>query len=283
MLPGPLEIDDTDEAAVRSQLKTLFERLHDLVSDVLSEIDQPELRRQIRHVAFQSTEALPKRSSRPTVVIHHLVEQLFLSYDPDGDSLDQVLRAAVIAMEYYDIVDDVIDGDVRAGHELDVLVTNELLFPLFVRHIGRLGQPATDYWSERAVRTVGSLVVEYSSEPSAETYRTLVDRQSYLFGSMTGLGAVAAGAGQADVERAEQIGRTYFTYDQFRLDLRQYEGGDDDPWNLWRLCGDDEATGMIVAQRAEFERLIEPLPDDRRRLLRPLVATDIESYRASFR
>lgn len=281
MLYEPLDLPDEQEQAIESALENLSERLEEYVGDVLAEIDSKDTGRQIRYVAFEANEVLPKRSYRPTVVIHHIVGQIYRSHATDCDSLDQLLRTTVVAMEYYDIADDVIDGDVAQGHEAEAFLTNELLMPLLVRHLGRLGPEAIEHWSEDSIRTAESWVFELSNDPSAATYRTLVDKQSELFGSMTALSAVTAGADDAAIERAGEIGRTYFKYDQFVLDLRQYEKGDEDPWNAWNLMGEDEAKSYLMEQRSEFERLIGHLPRERQRLLRPLVATDIDAFRAS--
>lgn len=284
MFDRPLDVSDAQAEAARSHAADLDERLRNHVSAVLAEVEDETLRTQIRFVAFEPNDALPKRRHHPpTGKIQYLVEQLYLSCDPEGDRVDDLLRATTVAHEYYDIVDDVIDGDVADGSELEVFVTNELLGPLLVRLLGRLGPEAVDYWSARTLRAVGSFVAELSGEPSADAYRDLVERQSNLFGSVAGLSAVVAGADEASVERAATAGRAYFQYEQFLRDLYQYERDDPDPWNAWRLLSESEALAYVSERRMTFERSIADLPAERERLLRPLVATDLDAFRESLR
>lgn len=281
MLHRPLAVEPECERALENALHDLQDRLHRRVTELLEVIDEPEIRRQVRYVAFEASDALPKRRTRPTVIVHHVVEQFYRGYASDTDRLGDLLSTSVAAMEYYDIVDDVIDGDVAAGHEVEVVVTNELLMPLFVRALGRLGQEAVEYWTDQSLRTVGSFVMELSSEPSAENYRELLDRQAHLFGSVTGLAAVAAGAVEEDVERAAAAGRAYFRYDQILLDFRQFVQDDDDPWNAWTLLDEESTRSYLDRQRSTFERHVETLPEEHRRLLTPLVAVDVDEFRLS--
>lgn len=282
MLDRPLDISDSHEETFRSHVEDLEERLRDHVSEILNELNHDELRNQIQFVVFEPNDALPKRGHYPPLgKIQHLVEQLYRSYDPSAEDLDALLRATIAIHEYYDIVDDVIDGELAQGHELEVFVTNELLVPIVIRYLGRLGQEAVEYWSTRTFQTVGSFVTELSSTPSATAYRNLVDRQSTLFGSLTGLGAVVAGEDETIVDRVASAGRAYFRYEQFIRDLHQYEQDDPDPWNAWKLMSEDDALAYVSEQREAFEQFLEELPPERAHLLCPLVAIDVNAFRES--
>jgi hypothetical protein len=281
MVFEPLDVPEVNEERFWDERKRLRSRLDGYVDQLLQRTDDPAVRDQVQFVAFTPTEVLPKREQRPTVEVNYLAERLYLAHDPDGKQLDAALAVSVGAMEYYDIVDDVVDGDVRDGHEIEVVVTNELLMPLFVQSLGEVGSQAVVHWADHAGQTVGSWVAELSGEPSLSAYQELVDRQSHLYGSVTGVAAIAAGAEETAVERATAVGRAYFRYEQLLLDLSQWEQGDDDPWNVWRLADAPDAREWINEERATFERLIESLPAEQQQLLAPLVATDISAFRES--
>ncbi|MFC3956987.1 hypothetical protein [Halovivax cerinus] len=282
MIDRPLDVSQDQEDAFRLHTKTLADKLETLVAEILSEIEDQTLRDQIQYVVFEPNDALTKRRyRRPVGKFQLLIEQLYLSYDDKEDTLDTLLKASILVHEYYDIVDDLIDSDIKQGSELEIVVTIELLVPLIVKYIGKLGPGAATYWSDRTIETVGSFVLELSSEPSESAYRELLERQSTLFGSMTGVCAVSTGREDETVQRASKIGRTYFCYEQLLRDYRQYERDEPSPWNAWNLLGEYEAQTLATEQRKAFQNSIAQIPPARRSLIEPLVATDVETYQAS--
>lgn len=278
MVFEPLDVSQVDERRFWEEFGLLEKQLHKYEKRLVQNIDDPATQHQIQFIAFTPTELLPKRDQRPTIEINYLIKHIYLSYGSNKKELETALAASIGAMEYYDIVDDLVDGDVKDGHEVEVIVTNELLMPLFVRLLGEVGDQAVIHWADHAGQTVESWVAEMSSEPSLSSYRELIEQQSHLYGSVAGLAAIAAGADDTVVERATAIGQTYFQYEQLLLDLLQWKKSDSDPWNAWALADSCEARKWVDNKRSTFESLIEPFPADRRQLLSPLVATDVSTF-----
>lgn len=279
MLHRPTDLSEERVRAVERDLRELRTRLGYHVEAILEDVESDVLRNQLRQVAFSSNEMLPKRHRRPTVEIHHLVEQLHLAYGSDDATGDKLIRFTLAVQEYYDISDDLIDGDVAEGSETEVLVTNELLLPLVIRYLGRLGDDAVAYWPRHAFRMASSFADELLSDPSPEAYLDLVDKQSELFSAVTGLVAIATDCSDARVERAEAIGAAYFKHEQFLLDLEQYDADDADPWNAWHLFPADEATEHVRNWQDEVLELTDDLPDEHAERVRPLVAVDVDACR----
>ena len=279
MLNRPTNLSEDRVREIERTLRELRTRLKRHVEAILEDVESEVLRNQLRQVAFASNELLPKRRRRPSVEIHHLVEQLLLAYGSEGKTTDNVLRFTLAVQEYYDISDDLIDGDVAEDSETEVLVTNELLLPLVLRLLGRLGDDAVTYWSHHAFRMASSFADELLYDPSAEAYLDLIDKQSELFGAVTGVATIAADCSDGRVERAEAIGAAYFKHEQFLLDLEQYDGDDSDPWNAWHLLSADEATDHIRGWQDDIIRLTDTLPDEHAELIRPLVAVDLDACR----
>lgn len=119
---------------------------------------------------------------------------------------------------------------------------------------------------------------ERNTEPTLENYQVIVERQSHLYGCITGLCAIAVGADRDAVRRAEAIGRTFYEYEQFIGDRNEYDSGDDDPWNLWHLASESDAVDHLLERRKAIEPQLATLPEERATAIRALFAQDLEAW-----
>lgn len=278
MIDSKMTLSQTQEEMLERRVDDLQLQLLDCIDQLLSELPNPEMRALVYETAFEGNDILPKRSSRPKIETALLVEQLSLAYDPAGTHLETLLEFTVAVTEYYDICDDVLDNDVSKDNFSDVFVVLQLLFPLFVRRLDRLGSEAATFWTDRAISLVAAPTTELSCEPSLEAYRSIVDQQVELFGFVTGLAAVVAGGDDSEIRTAERIGHVYYTYEQFLIDAEQYAQDDDDPWNLWALTDEADAIDHISEQRELAHELTAGLPKRRRETIRSLFAHDLDSW-----
>lgn len=254
-------------------------RLLESLEDLLAEIERPTLRARVRRLAFEPNEALPKRSRRPNVTVAFLADGVYRSYADTDEGSKALLQFAAVVHEYYDLFDDLFDGDVDAGYEAEVLGTMQVMMPLVVRLLDRLGGDAAAYWSERAIALMGGPFGELTADPSPSAYLEVVDHQSELFGFVTGVAAIAAGTDDEAVDRAAALGRACFAFEQFALDLEQYHG-DDDRWNAWALLPETAAASELRSRRDAIESLAGQLPGDAGRTIADCFAVDLERLRA---
>lgn len=273
----PTTLSPEAERRVRRGLSDHRLRLLERVEALVDEVDSEPLSRQLYAVAFEANEILPKRASRPKIENAYLVEQLYRAHAPGGDDLDPLVEFTVCVTEYYDILDDLVDGDVAAGREAEALVGMQTLLPLFVRRLVEFGPEAAAFWTERALAVLESAPAETGGDPTVEAYRAVVRRQSHLFGFTAGLAGIVAGAADDAVRRCERIGRRYYVYEQFLLD-REQRGDGDDSWNLWEIASEETARALLAELQSDVTNLAGTLPDDRRRLVTGLVAHDIDAW-----
>ena len=209
---------------------------HDLLNEIpiiLKQIPDKNLQQKVYALAFRANKTLPKRQSRPQIIAAFLVDQLFHVFS-DGNMNHQtrssLLRFTVIVQEYYDILDDIVDGDVDQEHLPLVLLVNQTLLPLLLNELSKLGSRATEYWSERALSLVSSVFVEKCKEKNKSNFILSLDAQSWLYGFCTGLPAVISEQ-KSLLCAAENIGRSAYRYSKLTLDLDQVEDDGDDQWN----------------------------------------------------
>lgn len=179
------------------------------------------------------------------------------------------------------MVDDIFDGDVAEGSEPAVYVANELMLPVLTQLLHRLGEDAVSYWAPKASRMVCCFLDELRYKPAKDAYLEILDQQSELYGTCTGLSAVSAGADPKAVERAEQFGKQFFKFEQVCLDRTQAESEDTDPWNAWQLMSNQAVLDQLQEWQANLEAYLSRLPDERQAYVRPLVGLDIESWHQS--
>ncbi|MCL9812295.1 hypothetical protein [Natranaeroarchaeum aerophilus] len=256
-------------------------RTYSLVDELLAEIPEKPLRKRVSSMAFTPNEFLPKRSKRPKIEIPFLVEQIFLSYTTDEEDLDTLLQFSVLIGEYYDIYDDILDDDVATARR-EVIATWQVMFPLALRLLCRLGDDAVSYWTHRAMCLPEGQIAEAGLDPSGSLYYDIVHQQSVLFGFLAGLGAVVAGAEQNEIRNAECLGGLFFKYEQFILDAEQYrtrEATDTgEIWNAMRFMSDDELIAQLRSWQSDANQLLKTYPAERAALLESLFSVDLDEW-----
>lgn len=278
MIEQPTTVDPEIERALQRRLEALAADLSELVEELADEAGSERVGDQLRRVAFRANGALPKRRRRPTVKVEFVATRLCAACGVERERIDDLLAFTVAAQEHYDVVDDLIDGDVATGRETEAFVTSELLSPVLVRYLGRLGPEATEYWSSEALQTVESFVLELSRDaPSPAAYRELLAHQASLYGGVTGLCAIAADRRDL-LPTFERLGRAFFTYEQLLLDGRQHHAGDPDPWNAWRISDSATVRRHLRCVEREYHRCLDAVPVEDPEFLRALVAVDLEAW-----
>ncbi|PSP85407.1 hypothetical protein BRC83_02940 [Halobacteriales archaeon QS_1_68_17] len=263
-------IEEMPEAQQRllAHFDDLRSRMLDEVETLLQTLD-PEIGQRVYEIAFKPNDAVPKRDERPKIEIVHLAEQCYLAHGDDDADRRRVLQFALVAHEYYDLLDDVVDDDVAPGRETEVVLVTQLLMPTLLRVLADLGEDVQRYWSDRAIELVGAPLLEEDRDPSGDVYLDVLARQSDLFGSMTGAAAMAGGADTDGVSRAREIGSTYYKCEQMLLDVAQFPD-DEDRWNARAFFTENEIARLLDGWRAEVSPQIDELPEPRARLVRPL-------------
>ena len=274
--PSDLPAERAD--AFEEHVQNLRRRVLDHVETVLLDVGSPGLAQEAYDVAFPETDALPKRESRPKLETALLAEQTYLSFDPSGERLEPLLQFTVVVQEYYDVLDDLLDDDVTAGHESRVLLVSQTLMPMLVRLLGELGDAAIEYWTDRAFELLAAPRIEATREPSPEDYAELLDHQAVLFGFVTGLAAVVTRRDDETIERAERLGRTAYKHAQYVLDVEQRRSGRVEGWNAAELHSEADVVDQLERWRAEVDDLVTAYPDERADLIRALVALDVDEW-----
>lgn len=277
MLDRPSDLSAEEQAAFEAFARDVREAVFDRIEAMLSDVE-PSLAQRVYDLAFSASDVLQQRSRRP-----ELHSALLAAASADAVELSDADREALLGFtvaiqEYYDVLDDLIDGDVAEGHEVEVQIVAQTLLPLATARLGRLGSDAVEYWADAALELVAAPHAEVGGSPSAEAYRELVARQSVLFGFVPGVAAVAAGRDEAAVERAEALGRTIYRFEQFVRDYEQYVAGDDDPWNAAALLGEQAVIEQLEAWQSEVADCTASYPDPASRQLQALVALDLAGW-----
>jgi hypothetical protein len=275
----PVALPEPERREFTASVESIERRLDAAVERLLSDIDSEAIQEEVYTVAFAASEALPKRVRRPAPLLGYLVEQVTLAYDPDGEHTDALLEFTVAVHEYYDIFDDLVDGDVADAWETEVTIAQQFLLPLIVRRLQQFGQRATDYWSDHAIRKLSSEYLELSREPSIEAYLDIVAVQAELFGFLTGTAAIVAGADDEEIDRAAAVGRTFYEFEQLLLD-REQARDDDNPWNAWVLADEETVLSQLRQLRSESADLVEQFPSAQATAIRGLFAVDFDTWLA---
>jgi hypothetical protein len=281
MFDTPTTLSSDRQASRADYRERLQLRSLDVVEALLADVESAVARDRMYELAFEPNQVLPKRDERPKLETLALAEQLYRSHDPDEADLATVLEFTVAVTEYYDIADDLVDGDVSADHRNDVFLVLQVLLTLFVERLGELGGDVVTYWCRRARTLTEAPSRERAREPSLQSYLDVLDLQAQLFGFVTGVSATAAGAPDDAVRRAERVGRCFYRYEQLVVDCRQHGREADEPWNLYRFVDETEASELLADERASLAADIEALPAERRERIRSLFAVDIDAVHAS--
>lgn len=279
MLYRPSAVPPEHRETFEAHATDLRKRLLDHVEVLLTELASDAAGGLVYELAFKPGEALPKRTERPKIDSALLAEQVYLQHDPDGTGLDAVLEFTVAVQEYFDMLDDLVDGDVREDRRGEVLLATQLLLPLLVRRLDRLD--ATAYWCDETTRLLEAPLEEVRAEPTAAAYRDELEAQAALYGATAGIAALAGGGDEAAVERASAVGEAIYQHTQVVLDYEQFLAGDAERWNAGALF-DDEATilAFLRDRRETVSQLVEPYDYGRAGLLKGLVALDVDAWLA---
>ena len=264
-----------EQAAFDAAMLALKDRTFDSIKRVLLRLPEGPLQQLTYELAFKPGPVLPKRDSRPQLTICHLTDQVYLACAPDGPHRDLLMDVAICVQEYYDILDDVIDGDVAEGGELQAILVTQLIMPAIITMLGELGPEATTYFGERSLRMVRSVYDEKLREKSREAYMDSLRAQSWFFGYCTGLAALVAGEPPAEVERAEEIGRLGYQWAQFFLDVNQKD--DEDNWNALHFMAPAEALEIMRGWYTGLCEQLAPYPAERQLLIKGLFSLDLDA------
>jgi hypothetical protein len=277
MLHRPSAVPAEHRETFEAHATDLRGRLLDHVEVLLTELDSKAAGGLVYEFAFRPCEALPKRTERPKLDSALLAEQVYLQHDPDGARLDDVLEFTVAVQEYFDMLDDLVDGDVREDRRGEVLLATQLLLPLVVRRLDRLD--ATACWCDETTRLLEAPLEELRAEPTAAAYRDALEAQATLYGATAGVAALAGGGDDAAVERAATVGDAIYQHTQVVLDYEQYLAGHAERWNAGALFDDEAAVlAFLREQRETVFRSTEPYDYGRGGLLRGLVALDVDAW-----
>jgi hypothetical protein len=257
--------DDTDSFGDRDEYqREFYDRVLGHVETILkTELDSETARKYVYGLAFKENDVLPKRDRRPKPGTAFQADQIHRIHGGDEETRATLVQFALVVAEYYDVVDDVVDGDVKPGHEREALLVAQLLMPVLARLLHRLGDDAVEYWTREATALVEAPLIHESAdgEPTGEAYLDLLERQASLRSSITGLAAVVAGADGDAVERAENVGTAVHKLMQFATDLAQYES-DNDPWNAVALFEETAYFEQLRSLRDELDEALSAYPDE---------------------
>lgn len=268
-----------DEVSALRDYRCKFETLvNEYVEDLLAEIERDLVREQIQLLVFTPNDVLPKRETRPHLKGTFFTDQLYRAHAETTEDAEDLLKFALVHQEHWDVADDVFDGDVTSGAGPEVYLTSQALQPLLVRLLGRLGDDAVSYWTGRTTRMISGWFEELRKEPSRDAYATILDRHAEYYGALTGLAALIAGGDKSTVADAEQVGRTYFKFEQVLLDVDQHREGDADPWNAWQVMSEEEVLRFVHEWRGDITAYLAGLPDVQGARLRPLVNFDVKTW-----
>lgn len=279
MLYRPSDLAPAESEAFEAHAVDLRERLLDRVEALVLDLPSDDAGRLVYELAFKPSEALSKREERPKLDTALLAEQVYLEHDPDGADLAAVLEFTAAVQEYFDVLDDVVDGDVTAGREPRAILATQLLLPLVLARVDRFG--ATARFADRVAELVDAPIRERGDDPTPDAYRDLLDRQATLYGLNAEISAVAAGASDREADRAGRLGRAIYRHRQAVLDYEQYVHETEAGWNAGALFGETELREYLGEQRQRVERLVADFEPDRARLIAGLVALDVEAWRDS--
>lgn len=282
MLDRPTTLSAEDRRMLERRGREVEIRILEALEAILGHVESEQLRDVMSSLAFRTNDALPKRTEPPKLEPALLVTEIYLSFDDDEQTLEQLLRFAVGACEYFDITDDLFDGDVRESYRDRVFVCQQVFVPELVRTARTIDPAAVSFWADRTTRLLESCLAEEAAEvPTLQSYRAILDRQAELFGSVTGMAAIAANASDDAVGNAASIGRTYFEFEQLLLDGEQYAGDEDGVWNAWKLGDPGTVEDLLKRRRMDAHEHLSNLPDERTESLRALFAIDLEEWMAT--
>jgi hypothetical protein len=266
----------SEQQRIEAEIDELEEILLEEVEMFLSRIDIEPMRNHLHEIVFVSNTALPKRTDRLQSTAPYIAATIYDGLANTDFHRRDLLRFSVVVQEYYDVFDDLLDGDVERSRWEEVFCAHELMIPLLIQDLYQLGADTVEYWTQRTTKMMVGPYTELVVDPEAELYLQIVDNQSLLYGSITGLAAHIAGSSTEKRRYAEQLGCLFFKLHQFTLDLEQH-GTDDDSWNAWSLLGVPQATELFYWYQDKAIELAGELPSKEASRLRSFAAIDLES------
>jgi len=261
---------------LEADLAAHHERVLAAAERLLAEVNPPAVERLTERLAFAPSDALPKRTRRPKTEPSFLAAQTYRGHAPEGDEAASVVEFATCVTEWFDVLDDIVDGDVQSGAEPEALVVAQVLSTLATRRVHAFGDEAVTFWTERTFRLYAAQLRRRESEPDAETYTVILREEGTLFGFLTGVAALVAGADEETVERAARAGRAFYAFEHLLIDAENHRV-ETDAWNAWRLMSAATFRTWVDEFRAEVEAAVDPLPDERARSVRDLTAVDVDA------
>lgn len=280
MLYRPSDLEPEQLSAFEGYAESVRQRMLDEVEAMLDGLD-PALAQFLYETAFRANESLPQRDQRPQLRPAVLALAQADAVELGEERSDALLGFTVASQEYFDVVDDAVDGDVAGGTDAEALLAAQLLLVLALRRLSELDAATPRYWVDSVAELVRAPFTETQEEPSAALYESMLDRQSELLGFVTGVAAVAAGLPDDDVAHAARVGRLVYRHFALVHDVEQYERGDDGDgdWNAAALFGHDGTQQRLVDVRSDVERATRRYPDPAGTRIRNLVALDVEEWR----
>lgn len=250
----------------------------DQIKNILSRIPDESLQRRVYEIALSGQTTLSDQRRRPHLTAAYYSDVLYRKLATEPTDREELVQFAITVQEYYDILDDAIDGDIDRALTTQALATAQALLPVLVQLLGELEGPTTIYWSKRAVRLTEVPMLEAELAVSKANYMRILRRQSNLWGFVTGLAAMVAGADEQVVARSEALGRALYKVDATWTDCGQYEREEDLKWNMYTVFGVEEVQRMLDIWCDIAWSHIEQLPTDDERLLKTPLVQNIENW-----
>jgi hypothetical protein len=267
--------DKYEELNRRMRKYTL--RLGATVEAILADIPDTRLRRLVAELAFAPSQALPKRALRPNFKLAYITEQFYdalldradaaeapevpdareAAEAPD-DRRENLRRLVLTFHEGADMVDDLVDGDVRRGDELPVGLVVCTLANLSYRYAARLGERAYRVYCQRQLDLPAAVLVEKQTPATLERYLRSVDLQAALIIAPLEAAAVLSGQAAGGLPLAVRLGRSLYRYKQFSTDMFQQDP--DRNLNLNQFCTPEELVERLQAEHAALQQIISELP-----------------------
>lgn len=240
-------------------------RLGATVESILADIRDPKLRRLVAEIAFAPNDTLPKRTLRPNFKLAYITEQFYDALLARADAAEaseqhrENLRRLVLTYhEGADIVDDLIDGDVRRGDEISVGVVICTLANLSYQYAERLGAQAYHVYCRRQLDLPAAVLVEKQGPPSLDRYLQSVDLQAALIIAPLEAAAVVCGQASHGLKLAARLGRSLYRYKQFTTDMFQQDPQSN--LNLKHFCTHEELLERLRTEHTALRQIIAELP-----------------------
>lgn len=263
IIERPTTLSEKEETSIEQSLTEYRTVLDEHVEGILEDIHQDRVAQQVNVFVFTPNDMLPKGGRRPVVKPIFLLDQLYRAHG-NGDPPAELIKFAIVVHEYSDIGDDLLDGDVSPGHELEALLTIQTFVPLMAKYANALGPNATELFAEEWFTMVNAQVGERVETMSVETYERVTEAQSSLFQVMTRLCAAEAGP-EADGDEFAAIGRAYYHYRTLLTDIYQYgKTGGEDEWNVVDVLEEDEIVQLVEKWKGKVHERVANLPEENR-------------------